>query len=229
MTGRSTGTIPPTRAGRCRSGKRPSSTRCCPSWCRRSSCSSRAIGKSSPRRGRSEMQYCLIETALGTMGMGWTERGIARFALPDSKPGAVSLRMAGYGEPGVPQDWMAVLVERVIAYGGGTRMEFADVPLDFADEPEFHRHVYEHILNVGWGETTTYGDIARHLGDVQLSRAVGMALGRNPIPLIVPCHRVLASNGKAGGFSAPGGVGSKLKMLALERAPTPQGQFSFGF
>lgn len=175
------------------------------------------------------MQYCLIETPLGTMGMGWTETGIARFALPDSKTGAVSLRMSSYGEPGVPKNWVAVLVERIIAYGGGARMEFADVPLDFADEPPFHRQVYAYILGLGWGETTTYGQIARHLGDVHLSQAVGMALGRNPIPLIVPCHRVLASNGKSGGFSAPGGVGSKLRMLALERAASPEGQFSFGF
>jgi methylated-DNA-[protein]-cysteine S-methyltransferase len=175
------------------------------------------------------MEYCLIDTDLGTMGMGWTQAGIARFALPDTKPGAVSNRMTDFGEPAAPQGWVADLVERIIAYGSGERIAFTDVPLDFGDEPEFHRQVYADILKLGWGETTTYGDIARRLGDVQLSRAVGAALGRNPIPLIVPCHRVLGSNGKAGGFSAPGGVSSKMKMLALERASTPEGQFSFGF
>ena len=88
-------------------------------------------------------------------------------------------------------------------------MEFDQVPLDLGGVPPFHRAVYADILMLGWGETTTYGDIARRLGDVGLARAVGQALGANPIPLIVPCHRVLASNGKTGGFSAPGGVRPK--------------------
>ena len=103
------------------------------------------------------------------------------------------------------------------------------MPLDLDGQTEFNRRVYGDILKLRWGETTTYGEIARRLGDVALSRAVGAALGANPIPLIVPCHRVLGSNGKAGGFSAPGGAGAKMKMLAMEKAASPEGQFSFGF
>ena len=87
------------------------------------------------------------------------------------------------------------------------------------------------ISGIGWGQTTTYGALARELGDVALSRAVGAAMGANPIPLIIPCHRVLASDGKPGGFSAPGGAESKLRMLELEGVSvgTPPGQMTFGF
>jgi methylated-DNA-[protein]-cysteine S-methyltransferase len=176
------------------------------------------------------VKYCLIDTEIGTFGLGWTDKGVARASLPDVKSEAVGQRMASYGTQSVASDEdIAELVADIQAYGRGERIEFDEVPLDLDGQPEFHRRVYADILALKWGETTTYGDIARRLGDVSLSRAVGQALGANPIPLIVPCHRVLASKGKAGGFSAPGGVSSKMKMLALERATSPEGQFSFGF
>jgi methylated-DNA-[protein]-cysteine S-methyltransferase len=177
----------------------------------------------------SAVKTCLIDTELGTFGLGWTEKGIARAALPDIKPGAVARLMAKLGQSAAPEEEIAELVADIQAYSRGERVDFDEVPLDLGGQPEFNRKVYADILKLGWGETTTYGEIARRLGDVALSRAVGAALGANPIPLIVPCHRVLGSNGKAGGFSAPGGAGSKMKMLALERAASPEGQFSFGF
>lgn len=176
------------------------------------------------------MKYCLIDTEIGTFGLGWTEKGIARASLPDSKAGVVAQRMAKYGsQSAAPEEEIAELVADIQAYGRGERIEFDDVPLDLDGQTEFNRRVYDDILRLRWGETTTYGEIARRLGDVALSRAVGAALGANPIPLIVPCHRVLGSNGKAGGFSAPGGAGAKMKMLAMEKAASPEGQFSFGF
>ncbi|HEY9010519.1 MAG TPA: methylated-DNA--[protein]-cysteine S-methyltransferase [Devosia sp.] len=176
------------------------------------------------------MKYCLIETAIGTFGLGWTEQGVARAALPDNRAGSVGQWMARFGtQSTVPAGEIAELVADIQAYARGEQVQFDEVELDLEGQPEFHRRVYDDILRLGWGETTTYGDIARRLGDVALSRAVGQALGANPIPLIIPCHRVLASNGRAGGFSAPGGVSSKMKMLSLERAASPEGQFSFGF
>ena len=113
--------------------------------------------------------------------------------------------------------------------GAGVVVHADHVERGIDGTPEFNRRVYADILQLRWGETTSYGDIARRLGDVALSRAVGAALGANPIPLLVPCHRVLASNGRAGGFSAPGGVSAKMKMLALEHAASPTGQYAFGF
>lgn len=175
------------------------------------------------------MKFALIDTAIGTMGLGWTETGVARFSLPASDPESTRRRMSRGAEPGDPDP---ALAERIVAYGEGDRVEFDDVPLDLGAEPDFHRQVYDDILKLKWGETTTYGDIARRLGDLTLSRAVGQALGRNPIPLLVPCHRVLAAGNKQGGFSAPGGVASKLKMLVLEGVtvgPPPSLQMAFGF
>lgn len=178
----------------------------------------------------SAVKYCLIDTEIGTFGLAWTEKGIAHAALPDSKAGAVAQRMARHGsQSAAPEDDIAELVADIQAYGRGERIAFDEVPLDLDGQTEFNRKVYDDILALRWGETTTYGDIARRLGDVALSRAVGAALGANPIPLIVPCHRVLGSNGRSGGFSAPGGASAKMKMLAMEKAASPEGQFSFGF
>jgi methylated-DNA-[protein]-cysteine S-methyltransferase len=98
----------------------------------------------------------------------------------------------------------------------GERIDFSAIMLDLAGVGPFHRGIYEALRRVGWGETTTYGALARQIGDPGASRAVGQAMGRNPIPVIIPCHRVLASGGKPGGFSAFGGAVTKQRLLALE-------------
>lgn len=110
-------------------------------------------------------------------------------------------------------------------------MDFSAVVLDLSNIPDFHCRAYQSLARVGWGKTTTYGELARQLGDVSLSRAVGQAMGANPMPLVIPCHRVLASNGRAGGFSAPGGTATKVAMLALEgvQVGAPTGQMSLEF
>jgi methylated-DNA-[protein]-cysteine S-methyltransferase len=172
------------------------------------------------------MQYCLIDTTLGIMGLGWTERGVNRFALPGRDRASTERIFLDMGAVAGTPD--AALKRAILAYGAGERVEFDDVALDLEGVSEFNRSVYDDILKLRWGETTTYGGIARRLGDVSLSRAVGKALGDNPIPLIVPCHRVLGANGRTVGFSAPGGVSSKMRMLALEKA-APGGQYAFGF
>ena len=176
------------------------------------------------------MHYCLIDTAIGTFGLGWTETGIVRVALPGDTAADAERRMQKLGGiPDEPRRYIAGIEERIVAYADGEPDAFQDVPLELGNVPKFNRRCYDDIRALGWGETTTYGAIARRLGDVALSRAVGAAMGANPIPLIVPCHRVLASDGRPGGFSAPGGVAAKLQMLALEHATSPTGQFSFGF
>jgi methylated-DNA-[protein]-cysteine S-methyltransferase len=174
------------------------------------------------------MRYRLIDTKLGVLAIGWTDAGICRLMLPGEAAGRMRERLehAGGVEAAAGQPELA---ERIVAYAEGTPDSFGDVVLDLGGVPEMSRRVYEHIRAVAWGETTTYGAIARWLGDVALSRAVGAAMGANPIPLIVPCHRVLAADGRTGGFSSPGGVRAKMEMLALEHASSPTGQFSFGF
>ncbi|MCW5954907.1 MAG: methylated-DNA--[protein]-cysteine S-methyltransferase [Propionibacteriaceae bacterium] len=176
------------------------------------------------------MRYALVDTDLGTFGLAWTDRGLARVALPGRDRARTELWISrDPAEPGFPDGAIAALPDRIRHYAQGAREDFTDVPLDLSGIPDFHRQAYAELLRIGYGETTTYGAIARALGDVALSRAVGQAMGANPIPLVIPCHRVLAADGKTGGFSSPGGVTSKLRLLALEHAASPTGQYAFGF
>ena len=178
------------------------------------------------------METTVFDTALGTFGIGWTDDGVARVLLPGLDPAETLERIGRDGAtPAEPPNWVEAIINRIEDYAEGDVAEFRDVPLDLDGVPEFHRRAYALLLEYGWGQTTTYGEMARALGDVTLSRAVGQAMGANPIPLIIPCHRVLASGRKAGGFSAPGGAGAKVRMLALEGVAVgaPAGQMTFGF
>jgi methylated-DNA-[protein]-cysteine S-methyltransferase len=178
------------------------------------------------------METTVFDTALGWFGIGWTEDGIARLQLPGLDATELHERINRDGAlPGEPTRDIEVVINLIEDYADGNVVEFRDVRLDLQGVPEFHRRAYELLLEYGWGQTTTYGELARALGDVTLARAVGQAMGANPIPLIIPCHRVLASDRKAGGFSAPGGAGSKVRMLALEGVAVgaPAGQMTFGF
>lgn len=178
------------------------------------------------------MEATIFETALGWFGIGWTEIGLARVFLPGEGPDALRERLGRAGcVSGDPGRSIADLMNRIEDYSDGQAVDFFDVQRDLSGRPDFHRRAYDLLVKVGWGQTVTYGDLARQLGDVGLSRAVGQAMGANPLPLVIPCHRVLASDGKPGGFSAPGGAAAKLKMLALEGVSVgvPAGQMSFGF
>ena len=176
------------------------------------------------------MRYALVDTAIGTFGLAWTDQGIARVALPGKDRIHTEMWISrDPAEPGFPDGALAGLPDRIKRYALGEQEDFTDIPLDLSGVALFNRQAYAELLKIGYGETTTYGAIARTLGDVTLSRAVGQAMGANPIPLIIPCHRVLASDGKTGGFSSPGGVTAKMRMLALEHAASPTGQYAFGF
>nr|WP_314259089.1 methylated-DNA--[protein]-cysteine S-methyltransferase [uncultured Devosia sp.] len=178
------------------------------------------------------METTIFDTALGAFGIGWTDAGIARLQLPGMERDGLLERINRQGaSSGVPPRWVEALINRIEDYSEGAEIDFADVSLDLSGVSDFNRRAYDLLVQIGWGETTSYGALARQLGDVGLSRAVGAAMGANPIPLIIPCHRVLASDGKPGGFSAPGGAGSKVRMLALEgvNVGTPAGQMTFGF
>ena len=178
------------------------------------------------------METTVFETALGAFGIGWTDAGIARLQLPGLDAAGLAVRINRDGaRPGEPTRAIEAVINQIEDYADGEAVDFSDAPLDLTGVTEFNRRAYTLLLRIGWGETTTYGALARELGDVTLSRAVGAAMGANPIPLIVPCHRVLASDGKPGGFSAPGGAESKLRMLDLEGVSVgaPAGQMTFGF
>jgi methylated-DNA-[protein]-cysteine S-methyltransferase len=113
---------------------------------------------------------------------------------------------------------VAKAIEGIRALLGGAAVDLSDVPLNMDAVEPFERRVYDVARTIPVGQTLTYGQIATRLGDRLLARDVGQALGRNPFPIVVPCHRVLAANGKLGGFSAPGGVATKQRLLEIEQA-----------
>ena len=178
----------------------------------------------------SRTHFTLFDTALGRCGIAWSARGIAAVSFPERDDSATRARLLrkcpGAAEAKPPVDVQAV-IELIVALLRGEKIDLTGIALDTGAISDFNRKVYTIARTIPPGETLTYGDIARQLGDVALSRDVGQALGQNPIPIIVPCHRVLAASGKSGGFSAPGGVSTKLKLLSIEGAQ-PGGPDLFG-
>jgi methylated-DNA-[protein]-cysteine S-methyltransferase len=169
--------------------------------------------------------FTLFDTAIGRCGIAWGAHGIAGLQLPersDHETRTCLLRKCpDAGEASPPPDVRRV-IDGVVALLRGEAIDLTAVVLDMARVPDFERRVYEVARTIPPGSTLTYGDIATRLGDRGLARDVGQALGRNPFPIVVPCHRVLAAAGKAGGFSASGGLTTKLRMLTIERARTSE-------
>jgi methylated-DNA-[protein]-cysteine S-methyltransferase len=165
--------------------------------------------------------YTLFDTEIGVCAIAWGERGINGVQLPMGDSARTRTRMQQrFGEiaEAEPPAEVVSAIARIRDLLAGQPDDLADIALDLDDVPEFNRGVYDIARKIPPGKTLTYGDIARQLGGVALSREVGQALGRNPCPIVVPCHRVLAAGNKPGGFSANGGVDTKLKMLAIEGA-----------
>lgn len=150
-----------------------------------------------------------FETAIGTCGVRWTELGITEVLMPGS-------RLCVSEEA---PDFVRTAVAGMVALLGGVRVDLLSVRLDERGVGEFRRRVYAATRAVGPGATASYGEIARAIGEPGSAREVGAALGRNPFPIVVPCHRVLAADGSLHGFSAPGGIATKRRMLEIERAP----------
>jgi methylated-DNA-[protein]-cysteine S-methyltransferase len=165
--------------------------------------------------------FALFDTAIGRCGIAWSERGVVALQLPEASDAGTRARMLrsrpGLAEAAPPAaERKAIEAIQSLMQGEGTDLSF--IELDLEGVGDFNRQVYDIARKMPAGETLTYGELARQLGDVQLSRAVGQALGLNPVAIIVPCHRVLGADRKPGGFSGGGGVQTKLKMLSIERA-----------
>ncbi|HEY7653904.1 MAG TPA: methylated-DNA--[protein]-cysteine S-methyltransferase [Methylomirabilota bacterium] len=167
------------------------------------------------------MELVLFDTAIGRCGIAWSERGVAGVQLPEGREPETRARLLrrfpGAREATPPPPVQDALDGIVALLSGGSRRLDA-VALDMAGVPPFHRQVYEVARTIPPGATLSYGEIAARLGEPSLTRDVGQALGENPFPLIVPCHRVIAAGGKLGGFSARGGVTTKLRLLGIEGA-----------
>lgn len=172
---------------------------------------------------RTTRRYCVFETAAGFCAIAWSDAGIARFHLPTSTAEATerSLRRRLIdGEPATPPAEVSAVIEAAKRYFAGEKVDFSNVSLDLHGHDEFFLEIYAAARRVGWGQTTTYGSLAKELGaGPEAARDVGQAMAKNPVPLIIPCHRVLAAGGKLGGFSAPGGSTTKQRMLEMEGRP----------
>lgn len=165
----------------------------------------------------SALAFATFETAQGWCGLAWSPCGIARFRLPEASERAVTARLRGMASPGDPPDPAREAIARAKRYFDGEAVSFDDLPLDLDGVSEFHLKLYTAIRALKRGETISYGELAERMGKTkEAARAVGQAMGANPVPLIVPCHRVLAAGNRLGGFSGPGGARQKAEMLALE-------------
>jgi methylated-DNA-[protein]-cysteine S-methyltransferase len=168
--------------------------------------------------------FTLFETAIGWCGVAWGPNGIVRSGLPGADihqtRAYLRRRFPDAREDAPRPSDVQRAIDGVVALLNGAPDDLQDVVLDMSDVPDFDQRVYEIARTIPPGQTLTYGEIARRIGDVSESRRVGQALGRNPFAPIVPCHRVVAAGGKLGGFSAPGSVVTKLRMLGIEGAPT---------
>lgn len=163
----------------------------------------------------------MFETAIGRCAIAWSERGIAGVQLPEGSERATKSRMLRRfpaAREAAPPASVERTIADIVALLGGERRDLSCAVLDIEAVPDFNRRVYAIARTIPAGGTMTYGEIAERLGDRQLARDVAQALSQNPFPIIIPCHRVMAAGGKMGGFSAPGGVRTKLRLLSIEGA-----------
>ncbi|RSD21718.1 methylated-DNA--[protein]-cysteine S-methyltransferase [Amycolatopsis eburnea] len=165
--------------------------------------------------------FTVFDTAIGVCGLAWRDDVVVGTSLPEGSQArtcAWLLKRFPDAVEGTPPAAVQAAVDGIVALLGGARPDLTSIPLDFSAVPEFNRRAYEVARTIPPGKTLTYGDIAHRLGQPGSAQAVGQAMGHNPFPIIVPCHRVLAAGGKDGGFSARGGVETKRRMLVIEGA-----------
>ena len=177
-----------------------------------------------------EIGFTFFDTAIGRCGIAWGGRGLVAVLLPEKTEAASRarlLRRFPETRDAEPPPEIERVIDGIVALLAGERRDLSDVSVDMEHVPAFHRRVYEVARTIGPGSTLSYGEIAARLGEPRAAREVGEALGKNPFPVVVPCHRVLAAGGKLGGFSARGGVATKLKLLKIEGALAPEAPMLF--
>ena len=168
-----------------------------------------------------DTRHHLFDTAIGTCGVAWNGRGLCGVQLPEKDIAATERRLAkksGSLGPADPPPHIAALIAGIRHYLDGEKIDFSAVAVDLDGLDGLRRRIYEALRQIGFGRTVTYGELASSLGSSgwEGARDVGEAMGKNPMPIVIPCHRVLAAGGKLGGFSAYGGTVTKQKLLALE-------------
>jgi methylated-DNA-[protein]-cysteine S-methyltransferase len=165
--------------------------------------------------------HCVFDSAIGPCGVAWSARGLIAVQLPEADEARTERRLAARAHSAgaaSPPPWVAAVIADIKRYLAGEEVDFSAVDVDLSGLDPFRRELYGTMRALAWGATTTYGALAREVGrnDPEAARDVGQAMGRNPVPIVIPCHRVLAAGNKLGGFSARGGTATKAKLLALE-------------
>jgi methylated-DNA-[protein]-cysteine S-methyltransferase len=163
--------------------------------------------------------FSLFDTAIGRCGIAWSDRGVTRIMLPEASDAATRRRLAldaPHAAEAPPPPAIDAAIALIVQHVGGEPTALDAIILDMDDVAAFHRQVYEAARKIPSGHTVSYGALATAVGKPGAARAIGQAMGKNPFPIIVPCHRVLAANHATGGFSAYGGVETKARLLAAE-------------
>jgi methylated-DNA-[protein]-cysteine S-methyltransferase len=165
--------------------------------------------------------HTLFPTAIGVCGMAWGSAGITAVQLPEPTEEGTRQRLlrnlpAPVPDAEPPPEVQSAIIELQAALQGEHPADLRHLPLDMSRLTPFLQRVYERARAIPPGQVLTYGELAAELGDKNLARAIGQAMGANPFAPVVPCHRVLAAGGQAGGFSASGGAVTKWRLLAIE-------------
>ena len=169
----------------------------------------------------SAQEFALFDTAVGHCGIAWSARGVLGVQLPELSERATRARLQRRypdARETPPSGNVQETIDDIVGLLDGNARDLSAVVLDMQGVPQFNQRVYAVARTISFGATLSYGEIAAQLGDRGVAREVGEALGQNPFPIIVPCHRVMAAGGKLGGFSAAGGVTTKLRLLNIEGA-----------
>jgi methylated-DNA-[protein]-cysteine S-methyltransferase len=182
---------------------------------------------------RFQEHYCFFDSAIDACGIAWSDHGITRLQLPEADRTATEKRIRTRSPGAAPAEPPAAVARAIASlqrYLSGEKVDFSAVAIDLARASAFDQKIYEAARAIPWGETASYGELAAKAGVAGEAREAGQSLSRNPVAIIVPCHRVLMTGGKPGGFSAYGGVLTKERLLALEnvelRPPVLPGLFA---
>lgn len=173
---------------------------------------------------QADERFLLFPTAFGTCGIAWRDGGLTRLQLPERDVSATERRISQRAVAANPDEeppWVQWAIVALQRYFAGRAIDFSSILVDLERCSAFHQRIYAALREIDWGKTTTYGALAAEVGAPDAARAIGQAMGRNPVPIIIPCHRVLASGGRIGGFSAPGGATTKERLLELEGVVRP--------
>ncbi len=174
--------------------------------------------------------YTTFETACGTCAIAWNDEGITCFQLATDNPKDIERwhrRRVPQAVRGEPSPMVMQAIDAAVRYFNQEAIDFSEIPVVLEGQTDSFKSIYEALRRVPYGQSTTYGALAQELGlGREGARDVGVAMSKNPVPLIIPCHRVLAAGGQLGGFSAPGGVNNKMRMLEIEGIALPQPKVS---